>query len=221
MTPLVIVRPEPGAQHTAARARALGFHPQCCPLFVVQPRAWTPPADRFDALMITSANAVRHAGPALGAYTGLPAYAVGATTAAAVRAAGFGTVQTGAEDSGALIGMMQRDGVRHALHLCGADVADTAPTPFTLTRCVVYRAVPQDPPPALPPEAMVLVHSPRAARRLADIVAQAQRPNYSLYALSAATAAAAGVGWSAVHVAPQPTDDALLALVAQTCKTRL
>ena len=43
-----------------------------------------PPAGDYDALFVTSANAVRQAGKAVKAYHGLPAYAVGDATARAL-----------------------------------------------------------------------------------------------------------------------------------------
>ncbi|MBC7987264.1 MAG: uroporphyrinogen-III synthase, partial [Sphingomonadaceae bacterium] len=85
---LLIVRPEPGASATAQRARTRGWEPLVAPLFAIAPLAWAPrdPA-AFDALLLTSANAVSHGGKALGKYRELPVYAVGAATAAAARAA--------------------------------------------------------------------------------------------------------------------------------------
>ena len=40
---VLILRPQPGADETAARARALGLEPLVAPLFTVRPLAWTPP----------------------------------------------------------------------------------------------------------------------------------------------------------------------------------
>jgi uroporphyrinogen-III synthase len=59
--------------------------------FTVQPVAWDAPGD-VDALLIGSANAIRHAGPGLAAYAGLPTYTVGAATAQAAREAGLDVV---------------------------------------------------------------------------------------------------------------------------------
>ena len=75
---VLILRPQPGADETAARARALGLDPVVAPLFTVRPLAWQAPnpAD-FDAVMLTSANAARFGGDALTPFLGLPCYCGG------------------------------------------------------------------------------------------------------------------------------------------------
>ena len=56
------------------------------PLFSVESLAWkVPDAASFDALLLTSANAVRQAGAGLTQLRGLPVHAVGAATATAAR----------------------------------------------------------------------------------------------------------------------------------------
>ena len=63
MRPVLVLRPEPGAGETAARARALGLEPIVAPLFAVRPIAWAAPDPAaYDAVMLTSANAARHGG---------------------------------------------------------------------------------------------------------------------------------------------------------------
>ena len=101
---LAVLRPEPGNAATVARARAAGFATLSLPVFAVVPLAWDvpDPAD-YDALILTSANAVRHAGAGLDRLRVLPVFAVGARTAAAARAAGFDVAQTGCEDAAALL----------------------------------------------------------------------------------------------------------------------
>src|SRR5688572_25017235 len=90
MKPLVVLRAEPAASTTAARASAMGLEVRIVPLFEVAPVEWSAPkASRFDGLVLTSANAVRHGGPQLAALKRLPVHAVGAATAAAAREAGF------------------------------------------------------------------------------------------------------------------------------------
>ena len=119
---VLILRPQPGADESAGRARALGLKPVVAPLFRVEPLAWQPPdpAD-FDAVMLTSANAPRHGGPQLARFRHLPAYAVGEATAAAASEAGFTDVRVGPADVGALTAIMADEGVTRAFHPCGAD----------------------------------------------------------------------------------------------------
>ena len=96
MRRLVILRPEPGASATAARARAMGLEPVTMPLFKVEAVDWdAPDPGLFDALLLTSANAVRYAGERLRSLRQLPVYAVGEATAAAAREAGFEIASTG------------------------------------------------------------------------------------------------------------------------------
>ena len=62
---ILVLRPQPGADETAARARALGLELVVAPLFAVAPLAWTPPDPAgFDAVMLTSASAARQAATA-------------------------------------------------------------------------------------------------------------------------------------------------------------
>ena len=59
MRRLILVRPEPAASESAARAVALGMEVSREPLFELRRAAWhVPVADQFDGLLLTSANAV-------------------------------------------------------------------------------------------------------------------------------------------------------------------
>ena len=64
-----------------------------------------------------------------------------------------------------------------------------------------------------------VVHSPRAARRLAELVSPDARSTIRLAAISKATAEAAGHGWQEIRTAPVPRDTELLALAARLCET--
>ena len=91
--PLLILRPQPGADETAGRVRAIGLEAVVSPLFRIVRREWTPPNDPFDALLVTSANAARAIDSRID--RGMPIYAVGERTGAALAAAGFGRVTIG------------------------------------------------------------------------------------------------------------------------------
>ncbi|MBA4094909.1 MAG: uroporphyrinogen III synthase HEM4 [Candidatus Accumulibacter sp.] len=224
--PLLVLRPEPGASATAARADALGFDVCLAPLFRVASVAWTPPeAERFDALMLTSANAVRHAGAALDRYRALPLYAVGQATADAAAAAGFDPVLIGSADAQALLAEAAANGVRRLLHLCGQDHRDASHPDVQIDRCIVYAAdgvalLPEAAREALLSGAIALLHSPRAAALFARLVDDAglHRRSVRLVALSPAVARAARGGWAVVGTAPEPHDDALLAVAARMCE---
>jgi uroporphyrinogen-III synthase len=88
---VLITRPEPGAAETAKKLSAQGFDPVCLPLTEIRPTFVELPAGRdFDAVAVSSANAIRHAQPPLlRALAGLPVFAVGRRTAEAATEAGF------------------------------------------------------------------------------------------------------------------------------------
>jgi len=119
---VLVTRPEPGASHTAGRLKELGFSPLVLPLSETMPLAATVPPGAYDAVAITSVNAIRHADSALLArLMHLPAYAVGEKTAAAAKSAGFADVAVAGGDGAALAAMLAgalRPGAR-VLYLAG------------------------------------------------------------------------------------------------------
>lgn len=217
-----MLRPQPGAEATAARAEALGFTAIVAPLFTLAPVAWdAPDPTGHDALMLTSAAAVRHAGPALARYRTLPVYAVGAATAQAARDAGFGDVFAGAGDAYALAALMTQDGIAHPLHLCGRE--HRAPrASFPIARRIVYAADPVDRlppqiPPALAAGAIALLHSPRAAATFAALLAQAGLSPETVSVVAISSTAAHGT-WRDAAIAASPDDAGLLAAAVGLCE---
>src|SRR5690606_16657199 len=145
MSRVLVLRPQPAAEATAGRARALGLEPVVAPLFIVRPLAWRPPEGRFDALVLTSANALRHGGLASHEpYRHLPCYAVGEATAEAARAAGIEDVRVGRSDGAALARWMAADGIERAFHPCGADHVPLATARLDVVDVPVYAAEPVD-----------------------------------------------------------------------------
>jgi uroporphyrinogen-III synthase len=209
---LIILRPEPGASETAARARAMGLDPVVAPLFAITAVAG-PPVDssRFQAVLLTSANGARHAPDGLAA---LPCFAVGERTAAAARSAGFCDVSTGPCDGAAAAGMMAAAGVERALHLCGLDHVAIEAEGVEIERRVVYSAEPV-PRGRFEGPAAAMIHSARAGARFAQLAGD--RARIAIAAISPAAAAAAGSGWAAKAVAAAPRDQALLELAAKLC----
>jgi uroporphyrinogen-III synthase len=168
----------------------------------------------FDGLLLTSANAVRVGGEQLQALRGLKTYAVGEATAEAARDAGFDIAATGDAGVDRLLGSIESD--LKLLHPCGADRQQPESRRQQITRVIVYRATPVEAPDlARAAGSVVLIHSPRAGRRFAELAAD--RGTIAVAAISDAAAEAVGNGWSSVGVADQPTDDALLALAARLC----
>lgn len=219
MRRLVVLRPEPGAGATVERARAMGLDALAMPLFEVEPLAWkAPDPQQFDALLLTSANAVRHGGSGLERLRGLPVYAVGDATADLAREAGFDITGEGTSGVERLLGAIPSE-VR-LLHLCG-EHRTVAPAKQAITAVPVYRSIELPPPDDLRSieGQVVAVHSPRAGQRLAELVNRAgiDRATIRIAAISEAAAAAAGEGWAIREAAEAPDDEALLALAARLC----
>jgi uroporphyrinogen-III synthase len=222
--PLVIIRPDPGLSATAAEAERLGISIVAAPLFEIEPREWSPPAaDRIDALLIGSANAIRHGGSALDSLREKPVYAVGQSTAQAARDAGFGIAGTGEGGLQTLLDRLAGQPLR-LLRLAGDEhVPLIAPAGVELVTRIAYASVAQRMPGSLAmgleAGAVVLLHSAAAARHFAAECDRLglDRSRIVLAALAPRIAEAAGEGWEAVAAASAPTDAALLALARDMC----
>ena len=60
MKPLLVLRPQPGADETAQRAAAQGLAPLVVPMFEVRAVPWSMDATiPYDAAFITSSNALK------------------------------------------------------------------------------------------------------------------------------------------------------------------
>lgn len=222
--PLLILRPEVSAGRTAENARLRGFLPVLDPLFVIEPIEWdAPAASEFDALMLTSANAIRFTGPALAAYASLPVLAVGEKTADAARAAGLRVELTGSGGALELLSALPPGQYADILHLTGKDPIAIDVKDRSIHRRTVYnaRALPlgKAAKKALSEGCIAMVHSPRAAQTLEqEMTRWGLDPGQALIvALSDNIANALEKRWKAIHVAVEPTDDALLSLAVSLC----
>lgn len=217
---VVVVRPEPGHAATIAALHAAGLEARSLPFFATRAIDWTPPEpETVDALLFTSAQGVAWAGPGLDALKHRPVVAVGPATAAAARAAGLTVVLTGGHDAATVVAEARALGLTRLLHLAGRDRIETG----AIVR-VVYAAEPL----AIAPRAVaaltghiVLLHSARAAERLATLVDRADvaRRGIAIVAISAKVAAAAGPGWWAVRIAGAPRDEAMVAAAQALTRT--
>lgn len=210
---VLVTRPQPGAEDTAARLRTLGHAVTMAPLLHVKALSWEPPSTPPSAIMLTSAFAARLCDA--GVFHTLPTFAVGSATARAARSAGFVDVRDGGGTAQALLNRVVAAGFADVLHLAGADrTTVTIPSGLCVHTIIVYRAwlVPLAAPLVVD---WVLLYSPRTARHFAaevDRLGQ-DRARISIAAISAAALAAAGQGWRAVRTAAHPDEDALLAAV--------
>jgi uroporphyrinogen-III synthase len=116
---VLVTRPEPGASRTAARLAAAGFDPVVLPLTRISPLDFTLPEGPFDAVIVTSAQALNAVRPQRILH--LPVFAVGETTAESAKSAGFGKVITadGSVESIAALVRKCADPAARLLFLCG------------------------------------------------------------------------------------------------------
>ncbi len=215
---LLIIRPQPGADATARRAEAIGIETVVEPFFAVEPLDWdVPDLACYDALMLTSANAVIHIGAMVTALKHLPVLAVGMMTAVQAKAAGLTVKLTGDAGVAELLQSAALAGHKHILWLAGADHTPiTPPIGMTVDVVAVYQShalsAPKTLLETLRQPALTALHSARAASYFAKICQQnvVDKSTQSLIALSPAVAASAGKGWRAVIIADAPNDDSLL-----------
>lgn len=210
---VAILRPEPGNAATAARVRDAGLDPLSLPLFETRPIGWAVPQPAaFDALLLTSANAVRHGGAGLAKLRGLPVLAVGAATAVAALAAGFAVARQGSGGVTELLDSAR--GFTRLLWLAG-DVRTAIEHPALAEVISIYASDPillSAADAAALRGSVALVHSARAAERLALEAERHGIPRAAvrIAAISRNAADAAGGGWDAVAIAAAPDDEALI-----------
>jgi uroporphyrinogen-III synthase len=233
---VLVTRPSPDDETTAAALRARGVAVLRAPMLRFEPVAFHDDEDaRYGAVIVTSANALRGIEPHLGGsrLLKLPLFAVGEHTAAAARRVGFETVISAKGDAGHLRDLMvasvKAKELKKAgtlLYLAGADLArdlagELGERGFSVVTHTTYRMVPLS---TLPREACeafaanqveaVLHYSRRSARAFLDA---ARAGGVEISALSipqcCISAAVASVlrdaGAMQVTVAASPDENAL------------
>jgi uroporphyrinogen-III synthase len=223
---LLIIRPESGASASAKRAERAGFTPLLLPFFEVCPRVWTAPDPAaYDALLITSSNAIRHGGVGLEKLLALPVYAVGERSAQAAQERGFAVAASGDGKVETALAHAHTAGHRRLLWLAGEDRRDPIiPAGLSIAVETVYASIAT----TLPDKArdviakadIIALHSPRAAILFGETAdhLQLDRSAIALVAFSPAIAEAAGTGWQGIAVAKMPEDSALLSAAAELVK---
>ena len=168
---------------------------------------------RFDALLLTSANAVRLGGSELAKLRDLPVTAVGEATAAAARDAGFRVETIGSGNAVDLLA--EQPPALSAVARRGEDHRNIGDRPIerrSLTRRKLSRT---------PACRRWKGLSPRftAPRREAAGENWRSAAKRRLQRSAKAAAEACGGGWERLDVAEQPNDKSLLALAARLCHT--
>lgn len=232
---VLVTRPEPGASQTAKRLEAAGFSPLVLPLAETRALPVGSVPETFDAVAVTSANAIRHAPRALlDRLSGSRCYAVGQKTAAIASQAGFAEITTGPGGANALadaIVSAEKPGAA-ILYLCGRvrlpafeerlHAAAVAVRPIETYDTVGIVYAPSDVRRLLGEEPMnaVLLYSAKAAESFADL---SDRPELGslfqgvgLFCLSPRVASAlGGHDGTQIHVPAEPNEAALLLLLAK------
>jgi uroporphyrinogen-III synthase len=154
---VLVTRPQPDDEATAAGLRARGHEVLRAPMLRFEPVAFNDDTDaRYGAVIVTSANALRGIAQHLAGHRllKLPLFAVGEHTAAAARRAGFTGVMaaegdaTGLRDS--VLASVKAKTLKKAstlLYLAGADLArdlagELGERGFTVVTHTTYRMIP-------------------------------------------------------------------------------
>jgi uroporphyrinogen-III synthase len=234
---VVITRPQPASERTAAALAARGHDVFQAPLMMVEPVA-ADLSGTWGALVITSANApgAVASNPAFAALLELPVYAVGRRSAEAAQQAGFADVTSAGGDVRDLVQLIAE---RHAdakaplLYLAGEDraadlVGELASHAIAAQMRVVYRAVTAPFPDELVAaleaggDVQAVLHFSRrsaenyvAGARAAGVAEQAMDVRH--YCLSAQVAAPLNAaGAKRVAIAPRPEEAALIELLPRS-----
>jgi len=231
---LLVTRPQPDADRTAARLAALGHEALVQPLLTI---AFNPPpadVERPGAILVTSQNAVRALTkwPQMRDWQAVPVFAAGPATARALADAGFKDVRTGARDSGSLADIVIETYPKDAgplLYPAARDRAGALAGGLFAQGCDVrtVEAYSADPVTRFDPDVRdalvrgeiggVLLYSGRTAKTL-KAVAAAEDISDSLaqseyFVISRHVAEIVAELGARVHVAERPNEGSLLALI--------
>jgi uroporphyrinogen-III synthase len=154
---VLVTRPQPDDEATAAGLRARGFDVLQAPMLRFEPVTFSDDEDmRYGAVIVTSANALRGLAPHLAAsrLLKLPLFAVGENTAAAARTIGFENVISANGDAIGLRDLVLASAkakelkkTSPLLYLAGADLArdlagELGERGFTVVTQTTYRMSP-------------------------------------------------------------------------------
>jgi uroporphyrinogen-III synthase len=233
---LLVTRPQPDAERTASALRAKGHAVTIAPLLHMETLADAElGAGPWAAIVVTSANAARAivAHKRFAELRELPVLAIGAHSAQAMRSAGFANVSS-AEGAATDLTRLAAERLKHGeplLYLAGADrssdiAGDLASQNFLVRTVVIYHTVQEITLPAVAAEVLkgsvdgVLHFSRRSAEAYVNATRSAGLSELAIkklmhFCLSAQVAEPlTQAGAVSVHIAQEPTERALLSLLA-------
>lgn len=233
--PVLVTRAEPGASLTCQRLAALGYHAVNAATARIAATDGAPDWTVEGGVIVTSPNGAGQL-TRLGAPKSLKVFAVGAASAAAVRAAGYDDLVTGSGDAAGLLEIiLSAPDPGRLVHVRGRDQAfDLSGTLTEMGRDahshIAYEARPVEALPgaalsALGAGAVVLIHSPLGAERLMALVEAAGHLSAlgAAHILAISDAAASPLrhsGAGRVTVAQRPDEAALLEALKTICAPR-
>jgi uroporphyrinogen-III synthase len=214
-----VTRALPQAEATAARLRALGLEPVVAPVLEIRPVTGAAvDLGGVDALAFTSAAGIS-AFAALCDRRDLTVFAVGDATADTARAAGFTDVRSAGGDVLALADLIAAAAPGLVLNPTAAEPAADLPVLLAArggaARAVVVYETRETALETAPANlAGVLIHSAKAARAVARLLAGADLSAVAAYAISPSAAVPlASLGVCDITIAPSPNESALLDLL--------
>ncbi len=230
---ILVTRPSPEAERTAAALVQLGHEPMLAPMLSIMALDVPLPIGPWGGIVMTSGNAARAVAGRVADLAALPVYAVGRQTAAAAHEAGFTSVLSADGDSTDLVALIAtRKSQAPLLYLAGNDRARDLPLELgthgiRIETAVVYRAQAAS---TFSPNVRaafaqnaiggVLHYSRRTAAAFcscvqsSDLQAQAMKAtHYCLSSRAAEPLAAAGV--KNLQIASAPEESALFRLLPQ------
>ena len=230
---VLVTRPEPGASRTARRLQSLGYEPVVVPLSHVETVPIAPPdPTAFDAIAVTSANALRALDPQIvQSLIQRRLFCVGKATAEEARQVGFGEVFIGAGTGAGLATLVActLPAGGKLLYLCGAPRDEDfegalAEAGILVEPVEVYRmaetatAAAEETLSGQPAIDAALVYSAEGARHLCALATTPTGrqlfANTRVLALSEKCAAAMGDAFeNRLQVADMPDEDSLFALL--------
>lgn len=103
---VLVLRPREQAEDTAARLAERGHAAILAPVLAIAATASAPPAGPFDALLVTSRNAIPSLAAQRDRFAGLRVFAVGPRTGSALAEAGFADVEAASGDAASLAALV-------------------------------------------------------------------------------------------------------------------
>jgi uroporphyrinogen-III synthase len=221
VTRVLITRPEPGATRTLNALLAKGMDAKAIPLTEIRSLAFDKPSADFDALIITSQNAIVYGASVLSNFFGTPVFVVGKRTAGTLQGH---TIAAWAETAEELLAKIKSQTPKRVLYICGQTrrpelETGLKSTGISVKAVEVYSANPVGSARVKlenffqgSKSAIVLFHAPSAAQAFLNAADTQNMPETTRFlCLSTAIAAELPAEWqNQIAIAEHPDEAAML-----------